>query len=138
MGADQLFRMKVISAYMLAVTGGNDSPNVADCKKILKSVGIELSGDEEKRLEDLVEEMAGSGLAVALEKGHALLKTVPGGSGGGGGGALPLLRAVRAVMPLRPRSPPAMTTMPPPWPAVVSSVTTAVMTIKQLRFPSLL
>merc|ERR1711924_566014 len=86
---DQLFRMKVISAYMLAVTGGNDSPNVADCKKILKSVGIELSGDEEKRLEDLVEEMAGSGLAEALEKGHALLKTVPGGSGGGGGGAAP-------------------------------------------------
>merc|ERR1711924_442762 len=83
---DQLFRMKVISAYMLAVTGGNDSPNVADCKKILKSVGIELSGDEEKRLEDLVEEMAGAGLAEALEKGHALLKTVPGGSGGGGGG----------------------------------------------------
>merc|ERR1719482_2527567 len=78
--------MKVISAYMLAVTGGNDSPNVADCKKILKSVGIELSGDEEKRLEDLVEEMAGAGLAEALEKGHALLKTVPGGSGGGGGG----------------------------------------------------
>merc|ERR1711924_533043 len=83
---DQLFRMKVISAYMLAVTGGNDSPNVADCKKILSSVGIELSGDEEKRLEDLVEEMAGTGLAEVLEKGHALLKTVPGGSGGGGGG----------------------------------------------------
>merc|ERR1712093_301763 len=78
--------MGVISAYMLAVTGGNDSPNVADCKKILKSVGIELNGDEEKRLEDLVEEMAGTGLAEALEKGHALLKTVPGGSGGGGGG----------------------------------------------------
>merc|ERR1719213_593417 len=76
--------MKVISAYMLAVTGGNDSPNVADCKKILASVGVELSGDEEKRLEDLVEEMAGTSLAEVLEKGHALLKTVPGGSGGGG------------------------------------------------------
>merc|ERR1712094_142874 len=78
--------MKVISAYMLAVTGGNDSPNVADCKKILSSVGVELSGDEEKRLEDLVEEMAGTSLAEVLEKGHALLKTIPGGGGGGGGG----------------------------------------------------
>merc|ERR1711924_293881 len=73
--------MKVISAYMLAVTGGNDSPNVADCKKILSSVGVELSGDEEKRLEDLVEEMAGTSLAEVLEKGHALLKTIPGGGG---------------------------------------------------------
>jgi large subunit ribosomal protein LP2 len=71
---------------MLAVTGGNDSPNVADCKKILSSVGVELSGDEEKRLEDLVEEMAGTSLAEVLEKGHALLKTIPGGGGGGGGG----------------------------------------------------
>merc|ERR1719213_1022601 len=78
--------MKVISAYMLAVTGGNDSPNVADCKKILSSVGVELSGDEEKRLEELVEEMAGTSLAEVLEKGHALLKTIPGGGGGGGGG----------------------------------------------------
>merc|ERR1712159_975163 len=76
--------MKVISAYMLAVTGGNDSPNVADCKKILSSVGVELSGDEEKRLEELVEEMAGTSLAEVLEKGHALLKTIPGGGGGGG------------------------------------------------------
>jgi len=71
---------------MLAVTGGNDSPNVADCKKILSSVGVELSGDEEKRLEELVEEMAGTSLAEVLEKGHALLKTIPGGGGGGGGG----------------------------------------------------
>merc|ERR1719213_1418942 len=78
--------MKVISAYMLAVTGGNDSPNVADCKKILSSVGVELSGDEEKRLEELVEEMAGTSLAEVLEKGHALLKTIPGGGGGGAGG----------------------------------------------------
>merc|ERR1712138_94182 len=84
MGVRRLFDiMKVIAAYMLAVTGGNDSPNVADCKKILLSVGVNLAEDEEKRLEDLVEEMAGSSLAEVLEKGHALLKTVPGGSGGG-------------------------------------------------------
>merc|ERR1711904_51149 len=75
--------MKVIAAYMLAVTGGNKTPNVADCKKILSSVGVNLAEDEEKRLEDLVEEMAGSSLAEVLEKGHDLLKTVPGGNGGG-------------------------------------------------------
>merc|ERR1712093_764056 len=75
--------MKVISVYMLAVAGGNDSPSVADCKKILTSVGVNLAGDEEKRLEDLVEEMAGSSLAEVLEKGHELLKTVPGGGAAG-------------------------------------------------------
>merc|ERR1712072_102441 len=75
--------MKVISVYMLAVAGGNDSPSVADCKKILTSVGVNLDGDEEKRLEDLVEEMAGSSLAEVLEKGHELLKTVPGGGAAG-------------------------------------------------------
>merc|ERR1711981_1400076 len=78
--------MKVISVYMLAVAGGNDSPSVADCKKILTSVGVNLDGDEEKRLEDLVEEMAGSSLAEVLEKGHELLKTVPGGAAAGGAG----------------------------------------------------
>merc|ERR1711977_457171 len=84
MGVRRLFDiMKVIAAYMLAVTGGNETPNVADCKKILSSVGVNLDEDEEKRLEDLVEEMAGSSLAEVLEKGHDLLKTVPGGSGGG-------------------------------------------------------
>merc|ERR1712072_990444 len=79
--------MKVISVYMLAVAGGNDSPSVADCKKILTSVGVNLDGDEEKRLEDLVEEMAGSSLAEVLEKGHELLKTVPGGPAPAAGGA---------------------------------------------------
>merc|ERR1712080_466431 len=84
MGVRRLFDiMKVISVYMLAVAGGNESPKVADCKKILASVGVNLAEDEEKRLEDLVEEMAGSSLAEVLEKGHELLKTVPGGGAAG-------------------------------------------------------
>merc|ERR1712072_754506 len=84
MGVRRLFDiMKVISVYMLAVAGGNESPKVADCKKILASVGVNLAEDEEKRLEDLVEEMGGSSLAEGLEKGHDLLKTVPGGGAAG-------------------------------------------------------
>merc|ERR1711964_362172 len=80
MGVRRLFDiMKVIGAYLLAVTGGNDTPSVADVKKILSSVGVNLAEDEEKRLEDLVEELAGSSVAEVLEKGHKLLKTVPGG-----------------------------------------------------------
>merc|ERR1712196_571389 len=126
--------MKVISAYMLAVTGGNDSPNVADCKKILSSVGVELSGDEEKRLEELVEEMAGTSLAEVLEKGHALLKTIPGGAVAAVAAVLPLVAPPVAAMPLRQRRslPPKKTTVAP-WPAVASSAVTTVMTIKRLK-----
>merc|ERR1711912_62306 len=80
MGVRRLFDiMKVIAAYMLAVTGGNATPNVADCKKILSAVGVNVTEDEEKRLEDLVEEMAGGSLEETLAKGHELLKTAPAG-----------------------------------------------------------
>merc|ERR1712146_301661 len=61
-----LKNMKVISAYMLAVVGGNAKPSVADCKKILSSVGIDLDDDSNKRLEELVEEMSGKELAESL------------------------------------------------------------------------
>ena len=82
--------MKVISAYMLAVVGGNDKPSVADVKKILSSVGAELDGDESKKLEDLVEEMSAKDVAEVVAAGLEKLKTVPmGGGGGGGGGAAP-------------------------------------------------
>merc|ERR1712216_70481 len=34
--------MKYCGAYLMAVLGGNDSPSVADLKKILESVGAEF------------------------------------------------------------------------------------------------
>merc|ERR1711975_36297 len=75
--------MKVISAYLMAVVGGNDSPSVADVKKILTSVNIELDDNDNKALEELVEELAGQDIQDVLAKGHEKLKTVPGGSAGG-------------------------------------------------------
>merc|ERR1711977_379802 len=84
-----LKNMKVISAYMLAVVGGNAKPSAADVKKILSAVSIELDDADNKTLEDLVEELSGKELSEVLEAGHKKLKTIPGGSGGGGaaGGA---------------------------------------------------
>merc|ERR1711959_813615 len=76
--------MKVIGAYMLAVVGGNASPSAADCKKILSSMNIQLDGDAEKRLNDLVEEMAGKDLNEVLAAGQETLSKIPCGSGGGG------------------------------------------------------
>merc|ERR1712023_319491 len=84
-----LKNMKVISAYMLAVVGGNAKPSVADCKKILSSVGIDLDDDSNKRLEELVEEMSGKELAEVLEAGQEKLKTVPSGGGAPAAGGAP-------------------------------------------------
>merc|ERR1712094_96439 len=80
--AHLLKNMKVISAYMLAVVGGNAKPGVADVKKILSAVSIELDDTEAKALEELIEEMSGKELSEVLEAGHKKLKTVPGGGGG--------------------------------------------------------
>merc|ERR1712080_284739 len=79
-----LKNMKVIGAYMLAVVGGNASPSVADCKKILSSMNIQLDGDAEKRLNDLVDEMAGKDFVEVLAAGEKKLSKIPCGSGGGG------------------------------------------------------
>merc|ERR1712080_635593 len=83
-GCFVLKNMKVIGAYMLAVVGGNASPSVADCKKILSSMNIQLDGDAEKRLNDLVDEMAGKDFAEVLAAGEKKLSKIPCGSGGGG------------------------------------------------------
>merc|ERR1712118_506389 len=69
--------MKGITAYMLAVVGGHDTPDVASVKKILSAVGIDLDGDDSKKLEDLVEEMSAKDLAEVMKAGLEKLKTVP-------------------------------------------------------------
>merc|ERR1712159_390520 len=79
--------MKVISAYTLAVLGGKASPSVADVTKVISSMDIEMSDEESKSLEELVEELAGQDINEVMAKGHEILKTVPRGGGGGGGGA---------------------------------------------------
>merc|ERR1712054_613475 len=96
--AHLLKNMKVISAYMLAVVGGNAKPGVADVKKILSAVSIELDDTEAKALEELIEEMSGKELSEVLEAGHTSKATScrcwrwrrcrcrgRGGRGGGGG-----------------------------------------------------
>ena len=38
--------VQVLSAYLLAVVGGNESPSNSDVATILESVGIKMSSDE--------------------------------------------------------------------------------------------
>merc|ERR1712094_65818 len=85
-----LKNMKVAASYMLAVVGGNATPSVSDCKKILKAMNISLDADQEKRLEELVEEMNGKDIHEGIAEGHKKLAKIPAGgapAGGDAGGA---------------------------------------------------
>ncbi|BDA48902.1 probable 60S acidic ribosomal protein P2 at N-terminal half [Coccomyxa sp. Obi] len=86
--------MRVISAYLLAVLGGNSSPSKDDITKILGSVGIEA---DEDRVDALLKELDGKDITEVIAAGVSKLASVPsgggamvasgGGGGGGGGGA---------------------------------------------------
>ena len=77
--------MKIISAYLLAVLGGNNSPSEKDVKKILSSVSVELNGDESARLTTLIANLKGKDVYEVIAAGQKQIASVP--SGGGGGGA---------------------------------------------------
>merc|ERR1711939_773998 len=81
-----LKNMKVISAYMLAVVGGNTSPSKDDVTKILASVGIDLDDACSAQLDSLIEQMAEKSYDEILKEGLEQVKKAPGASGGGGGG----------------------------------------------------
>merc|ERR1712166_999701 len=58
--------MKVISAYLLAVVGGNATPSADDVTAILGSVGIALDGDASSQLDALISEMEGKSVDEVL------------------------------------------------------------------------
>jgi len=77
--------MRILSAYLLAVLGGNESPKKADITKILDSVGIKA---DEAQLDKLIKELAGKDLDALIAEGLKKVSSVPSiGGGGGGGGA---------------------------------------------------
>merc|ERR1712167_374261 len=77
--------MKVISAYLLAVVGGNASPSADDVTNILSSVGISLDDEGTEQLNSLITEMEGKSADEVMAAGHATLAKIPGCGGGGGG-----------------------------------------------------
>jgi len=58
--------MRYVAAYLLAVLGGNDSPSVADIKKILSSVGID---SEDDKLKKVVSELSGKNIEELIAEG---------------------------------------------------------------------
>ncbi|GAB0490334.1 hypothetical protein MMPV_001568 [Pyropia vietnamensis] len=83
--------MKYLSAYMLAVMGGNTSPSADDVKGILGAVGAEV---DDAILDKLMSELSGKDINEVIAEGMTKFSSVPsgggavaaGGGGGGGGG----------------------------------------------------
>ena len=80
--------MRIIGAYLLAVLGGNESPDAATITKILDSVGATA---DEAEVEQVISKLSGKDLDQLIASGLAKMASVPsiggGGGGGGGGGA---------------------------------------------------
>ncbi|XP_038863251.1 60S acidic ribosomal protein P2-like [Salvelinus namaycush] len=68
--------MRYVSAYLLAVLGGNTSPSSKDIKTILGSVGIEA---EDVRLDKVVNELNGKDINEVMNSGLSKLASVPAG-----------------------------------------------------------
>eukprot|EP00195_Chlamydomonas_chlamydogama_P011181 CAMPEP_0202895240 /NCGR_PEP_ID=MMETSP1392-20130828/4482_1 /ASSEMBLY_ACC=CAM_ASM_000868 /TAXON_ID=225041 /ORGANISM="Chlamydomonas chlamydogama, Strain SAG 11-48b" /LENGTH=66 /DNA_ID=CAMNT_0049580179 /DNA_START=64 /DNA_END=260 /DNA_ORIENTATION=- len=66
--------MRVISAYLLAVLGGNASPSEADIKKILSAVGVEA---ESERIQKLLKELEGKDVQAVIAEGKGKLASLP-------------------------------------------------------------
>ncbi|XP_056866924.1 60S acidic ribosomal protein P2-1 [Raphanus sativus] len=90
--------MKVVAAFLLAVLSGKASPNSADIKNILGSVGAE---GEDAQIELLLKEVSGKDCAELIAAGREKLASVPSGGGvamtsapsAAGGGAPPAAEA---------------------------------------------
>lgn len=76
--------MKYLGAYMLAVLGGNSSPDADAIKKILSSAGVEY---EEDILSKVLSELEGKDVMQVIAEGKSKLSSVPSGGAAGGGGA---------------------------------------------------
>ncbi|XP_072493516.1 large ribosomal subunit protein P2 [Notamacropus eugenii] len=68
--------MRYVAAYLLAVLGGNDSPNSKDLKKILDSVGIE---SDDERLKKVIGELSGKNIEDVIAQGSSKLASMPAG-----------------------------------------------------------
>ncbi|XP_071913213.1 large ribosomal subunit protein P2B-like [Coffea arabica] len=72
--------MKVVTAYLLALLGGNTYPSAKDIKAILASVGADV--DDEK-IDVLLSQVDGKDITKLIVAGREKLASVPAGGGAG-------------------------------------------------------
>uniref|UniRef100_A0A8C8EP40 Large ribosomal subunit protein P2 n=1 Tax=Oncorhynchus tshawytscha TaxID=74940 RepID=A0A8C8EP40_ONCTS len=78
--------MRYVAAYLLSALGGNASPQAADIKKILESVGIEA---DNTRMEKVVTELGGKNVDEVIAQGYGKLASMPAGGAAAAGAAAP-------------------------------------------------
>jgi len=68
--------MRYVAAYLLAVLGGNASPDLKSIEKILSSVGIET---DSVKAEKVISELTGKSVEELIAQGSTKLATMPSG-----------------------------------------------------------
>jgi len=68
------FQMRYVAAYLLAVLGGNATPDAAAVKKILSSVDVNV---DDAALNKVLEQLAGKNLDEVIAAGKEKLASVP-------------------------------------------------------------
>lgn len=84
--------MRIVAAYLLAVLGGNETPDKAAVTKILDSVGAKA---DEAQLDKVLAELKGKDLDALIAEGSKKISSVP--AGGAGGAAAPAAAAGAAA-----------------------------------------
>lgn len=82
-----MYSMRIIAAYLLAVLGGNESPDAATITSILDSVGATA---ESADVELVISKLKGKDVDQLIADGLAKMASVPSiGGGGASSGAAP-------------------------------------------------
>jgi large subunit ribosomal protein LP2 len=76
--------MRILGAYLLAVLGGNETPDKAAITKILSSVGASA---EDEQIEKVLAELKGKDLDALIAEGSKKISSVPSGGAAPAGGA---------------------------------------------------
>jgi large subunit ribosomal protein LP2 len=69
--------MRYVSAYLLAVLAGNETPDLAALDKILSSVGVKVDETQAKKV---ISELKGKNLEELIKEGTKKLASVPSAS----------------------------------------------------------
>lgn len=87
--------MRILGAYLLAVLGGNESPDAAAINAILASVGATA---EAELVNQVISQLAGKDLEELIAEGSKKISAVP--TGGAASGAAPAAGAAAAAAPV--------------------------------------
>jgi large subunit ribosomal protein LP2 len=86
--------VRYVSAYLLAVLGGNANPSNADLEKILSSVGVEVDA---ARITKVIGELKGKSIEELIAQGREKLSSMPVGGGAAPAAAAPAAGAAPAA-----------------------------------------